>query len=212
MIAPNTVIDTLATKLWVGNKRLQGELGNAIKAHEENSFIDSGLRNKKSRKDSKVKRWKEGWVEEVESKFSSREIETFHEGKNVEIRTKNKFLIEHSREHVDAVKGSKEDIIKIDAVRKNKGVHLPCEVIDACGVNPTNGEGNESKASSISWTSKENAKRISDVKGNVISKGSYKMWNKFVAWLRWKKVKVMQDFKDECQWKWQYDEKKTRCM
>ena len=74
LIAPNTVIDTLATKLWVGNKRLQGELGNAIKAHEENSFIDSGLRNKKSRKDSKVKRWKEGWVEEVESKFSSREI------------------------------------------------------------------------------------------------------------------------------------------
>ena len=46
LIAPNTVIDTLATKLWVGNKRLNGKLSNVIKVNEENSYIDSGLRKK----------------------------------------------------------------------------------------------------------------------------------------------------------------------
>ena len=46
LIAPNTVIDMLATKLWIGNNRLQGELGNVSKAHEENSFVESGLRRK----------------------------------------------------------------------------------------------------------------------------------------------------------------------
>ena len=49
MIAPNAAKDILATKLWVGSKRLQSEIGNIIKAHEKNSFIDSGLREKKEK-------------------------------------------------------------------------------------------------------------------------------------------------------------------
>ena len=32
------------------------------------------------------------------------------------------------------------------------------------------------------------------------------MWNRFIAWLRYKKVKAIKDFQDECQWKWQHDE------
>ena len=27
-----------------------------------------------------------------------------------------------------------------------------------------------------------------------------------MKWLRLKKVKVIEDFKDECEWKWQHDE------
>ena len=107
LIAPNTKIDTLRTKLWVGNKRLQGELGNVIKAHEENSFVDSGLRKKERRKDRQVKCRKEGWIEEVESKFSSRETKTLREGKKVENITNNKFLMEYAREHVEATKRKK---------------------------------------------------------------------------------------------------------
>ena len=41
----------------------------------------------------------------------------------------------------------------------------------------------------------------------MISKSSYKTWNKFITWLRLKKVKVIKDFKEECQWKWQHNEK-----
>ena len=32
------------------------------------------------------------------------------------------------------------------------------------------------------------------------------MWNRFITWLRHKKVKVIKDFQDECQWKMQHDE------
>ena len=46
MIAPNKVIDILATRSWVGSKILQGDLSKIIDVHEENSFIDSGLRKK----------------------------------------------------------------------------------------------------------------------------------------------------------------------
>ena len=70
----------LATRLWVGNKRLQGDLSKIIEVHEENSFIDSVLRKKERREESYAKYWKEEWLEEVESKFRSRQ--------NVEIRSK----------------------------------------------------------------------------------------------------------------------------
>ena len=52
-MSPKKAIDTLAMKLWVGNKRLQGELSNVIKVHEENSFIDSGLRKNERREEKK---------------------------------------------------------------------------------------------------------------------------------------------------------------
>ena len=106
LIATNAVIDMLATKLWVGNKRLQGELSNVIEVHEENSFIDRGLRKNERREERHVKCWKEGWVEEVESKLSSREIDISNEGQNAEIITKNQFLMEHARKHVEATKGT----------------------------------------------------------------------------------------------------------
>ena len=103
--------------------------------------------------------------------------------------------MECARYHVEAKKGNK-DVSKINSVRKNKGVCLPHEVLGECGAKPTNCGRNE-------LASKENSKRISDLKGDMISEDSYKTWNKFVAWLRLKKVKIMQDFKEEFQWKWQ---------
>ena len=53
---------------------------------------------------------------------------------------------------------------------------------------------------------KEKVNRIRESNGDVISKSSYEVWNKFITWLRFKKVKVIKDFQEECQWKWQHDE------
>ena len=86
---------------------MQGELGNVIKVHEENIFIDSGLRKNERREDKQEKCWKEGWIEEVECKFSSRNIEILNEGKNREINTKNKLLMEYTREYVEVTRGKK---------------------------------------------------------------------------------------------------------
>ena len=43
-----------------------------------------------------------------------------NESQNFEIRTKNKFLLEHAREHAEAMKGTKGSMCKINAVRKHK--------------------------------------------------------------------------------------------
>ena len=72
----------------VGNNIFQGDVNKIIEVHEENSFIDSGLR-KEGRKDySKNKHWKEGWFDEVESKFKRRDIEVINKYQNIELKTK----------------------------------------------------------------------------------------------------------------------------
>ena len=53
-----------------------------LKVHEENIYVHSGLRTKERRKEGYEKYWKEGWIEEVELKLSSREIEVTKERKN----------------------------------------------------------------------------------------------------------------------------------
>ena len=40
--------------------------------------------------------------------------------------------MEHATEHVEVTRGKKEDMNKINAVRKCKGVCLPYEVIGEC--------------------------------------------------------------------------------
>ena len=49
LTTPQTAIDSLAMKLWVGNKRLQEEVSNVMQVHEERSFIDRGLRKREQR-------------------------------------------------------------------------------------------------------------------------------------------------------------------
>ena len=66
-------------RLHVGSKRLQGDLSKMIEVHEENSFIDSGLRKEERRLFSNNEHWKEEWVDEIESKFKGREIEVLNE-------------------------------------------------------------------------------------------------------------------------------------
>ena len=60
LIAPNAVICMLAMRLHAGKKRLQSDLSKIIEVHQENSFIDSGLRKEGRKVCSNNKHWKEG--------------------------------------------------------------------------------------------------------------------------------------------------------
>ena len=103
--------------------------------------------------------------------------------------------MEHARECVEATRGKKEDMNKINTVRKHERECLPYEVLGEFGLKTTNCGRKELEVSSMCWKHKETANIISESKGKVISKSSYKVWNKFVTWLRLKKVKVIKYFK-----------------
>ena len=63
LMEPATVIDYLAIKLCVGNKRSKGDLTRVINAHKEISEEDSGLPTKVRRNQGRLKHWKSGWLE-----------------------------------------------------------------------------------------------------------------------------------------------------
>ena len=48
--------------------------------------------------------------------------------------------------------------MKINTVRKNKGVHSPHRVLGECGAKPTNCGRSELEVSSMSWKTKDNEK------------------------------------------------------
>ena len=127
------------------------------------------------------------------------------ERKNAEIRMENKYLIEHARGHVEHIQGSIADIRKTNAFINKKGVHLTYKLLGTCRGKLTNCFRNELESSSVSWALNEDDKNRCE-KGNKVTKSCYKKWNKFMNWLRLKKVKVIEDFKDACEWKWQHDE------
>ena len=97
-------------------------------AHEERSFIDSEIRKRKRRKVKQDECWKEGWIEEVEEKIISRNIEFKNDCNDFELNAKNKLIMEYAQEHVDLTKGKKGDINKINVVRKIKEYvyHMRC--------------------------------------------------------------------------------------
>ena len=82
-------------------------------------------------------------------------------------------------------------------MRKCKGVCLTYEVLGECGLKPTNCGRKDLKITSMCWKYEEKANRISESNGEIISKSSHEVWNRFVAWLRCKKLKVIKDFQDE---------------
>ena len=78
LITPNVVINMLAMRLCLCNKILKGDLSKIIEVQEENSFIESGIRKEGRKLHSNNKYWKEGWVDDLESKFKSGEIEVMN--------------------------------------------------------------------------------------------------------------------------------------
>ena len=85
------------------------------------------------------------------------------------------------------IERKKGDVNKINAVRKHKGVCLTHEVLGERGGKPTNSGGKNLERSSMCWKHNEKSNKIRESNGEIISKSCYKVWNRFLAWLRCKK-------------------------
>ena len=114
--------------------------------------------------------------------------------------------MECSNEHVEATKVNKVELCKINTVRKHKRVLLPHELLGTKGLKLENCGKDDQEVISVSWCSIEvqNGSIIS--KGDKVNKQSIKAWNKFIQWLRHKKVRKIRDFKVVSQQKLQYDD------
>ena len=88
-------------------------------------FVDSGLTKEGRNRHANKKYWNEGWIEEVENKINSREIEISNYDRKVEMKTKNKMTMDFSVEHFKAINVNMVELQKINELRKYKRVMLP---------------------------------------------------------------------------------------
>ena len=107
LMEPQIVIDLLAIKLHVGNKRREQELGGITDVHEDMGFWDSGLKRECQIQSVGVEYWKNGWVEDVHTKLESRGMKLVNDCKNKEVKTKNRSIMEWAIEHVKSRKRAK---------------------------------------------------------------------------------------------------------
>ena len=91
LIEPNKFIGVLVMRFCVGNKRLQREVSKLLEVHEENIFIDSGLTKEGRKGNSTSRHYKEGQVDEVERKFSRRDVSVMKQYQKVEVKTKKSY-------------------------------------------------------------------------------------------------------------------------
>lgn len=134
---PQTAIDLLAIKLHVVNKRREQELGGIINAHEDMRFWNSRLKRECQMQSAGVEYWKNGWVEDVNTKLESRDMKLVNDCKNKEVKMKNRSIMEWAIEHVKSRKKSKKEQIKVlrqlNLVRQHKELLLPCELFGLSG-------------------------------------------------------------------------------
>ena len=74
LVEPNTVMDSLALKLHLGNKRFKGELTSVIKHHEKLSLDDSRLPENVRKPACDLNFWKVGWIEVIDKNLNSKSL------------------------------------------------------------------------------------------------------------------------------------------
>ena len=120
-----------------------------------------------------------------------------NDDRKVEIKIANKLLIEHAFEKVEATKGIKEDLRKINQVRKCGIVCLPHELIGSSGV-------------TLKHCSKDACQRRIARCGIIhcdvvkFNKPCSEACINFIQWLRHNRLNALKDFKSNSEQKWQH--------
>ena len=92
---------------------------------------------KRKKKKYKIFFWNEGWIEEVEHKLNRSKIEILKDEKKVEMKTKNKLIMEYAPEHVEVRNGNIECLRKINKSRKYKRFVTPHDLVGSSGLTLT---------------------------------------------------------------------------
>ena len=211
LMKPNTIIDMMKLKLYLGNKRKLGNTNEAVVAQEDMRNIEAG-RNVKMGEDPHKRYWKETWIDEVSDLLWEREINLQSPKKNRFYESTNKTMMEYAMEYAQQMNCDKNIMYQINFVRMKKGIVFPFEVVGFDGDVRTACYSNINERSPIEWTM---GKTIAE----DISKKQIQIWDGFLRWLLCKRIRTIRDFK-ELKWRWTMSEDRkivrikntTRCQ
>jgi len=193
LMDPNTIMDTLKLRLYLGNKRKKGNAYEALRAQEELLQVDAGRRVNKG-ENPKDRYWKVTWVDEVNDLLWIRKITIKNETKNHLFASTNKTIMEYALEYVKSINCDRDVIWNLNYVRMKKEIVFPFELLGLNGDRKTSCFQNIEEKGPVKW----NIKKRLETK---ITNRQKEMWNGFKEWLKLKRIKTTYDFPD-LRWKW----------
>ena len=116
LLAPATIIDVLALKLYFGHKRANDRIGKAIQINEDNARIQYGYSKSIVEVDQNMKPNKVIWSDEVQQKLSRQKLVIINRIDEPKWVSKNKTIMDMVVEYVKETKDNSKVISILNQV------------------------------------------------------------------------------------------------
>ena len=147
LMRPNTILTSLALKLYIGHTRLNSPTNDLITANLQMVQVEAGRNINFEDIDPNTRTWNETWIDRVFSECRKREISVERETNFLKDVTRNRTVMDFAVDFAD----SKITLGRINQVRKYKKVLLPIELVGSCGSKLTDCAIDIETKSPINW-------------------------------------------------------------
>ena len=152
---PNTIIEMMKLKLYLGNERKAGNANEAVITQEDMRNIEAG-RNVQMGEDPQKRYWKETWIDEVSDLLWYRKLSLHSPQTNDLYQSNNKTLIEYALDYMNQTKCNSDILYHLNFVQIKKGIVFPLEVAGFDGNIRTSCYNDINKKSPIEWKMDKN--------------------------------------------------------
>ena len=187
LMAPKTIMDGLALKLYLGHQRSEDRISKIIQIIEDNASTQYGYGKSVMEVNKDVKPSTITWSDEIQDKMMKRGIILENRINEPSKFTVNKTIMDMVSEYVHEMNKTKDDIAPLNQVRIWKQMRLPCELVGFYGMVKTKEARDDKSISCVRW-------KIPFEKVPRPSNKSFKMWREFVNWLVQKRIETIVDF------------------
>ena len=187
LMAPNTIMNALALKLYLGHNRSNSALSKVIKINEENARLFYGCSGHILDVDLNIKPKRITWSDEIQHMLSNRKLSICNRTNERKWITANNSIMDYAIKYVKEKELTCEVAEAINHVRMYKKMILPCELVGFRGDKETKEAREVFELSTILWK----------VKFDEVRKPHKRLiaeWIDFVVWLKEQQIETIVDF------------------
>jgi len=187
LLAPRTIVDILALKLYVGHQRMNSKVAKIIQINEDNARLSYGysrsvLETKRSHKPKQVI-----WSDEIQAKLDRRRLKIENRLNERTWISKNLTIMDYAIKYVDSQRLKEEILAPINQIRIHKRMLLPCELVGFNGESKTKEMREKELKSCVEWKFKYDEVPKPSAK-------SYEIWERFMEWIGTQQIETIVDF------------------
>ena len=187
LMTPNTIMSSLALKLYVGHKRYKSELATIIRINEENARVFYGYSKSIMEVERRYKPEKIIWSDEIQDILGKRNLQMINCVQEKKWISKNKTIMDYAIEYVEQNELTMKYTEAINHVRIYKRMILPCELTGFYGDKVTKEAREIFETSSLIWNIDfENVRKP--------HKKLIEIWREFIEWIKLQRIETVIDF------------------